>query len=329
MIFDEKQLQDWGVISWGYTCELNALSFDHYSEWIDRGDHAQMKYLADERMQKRQSLSFLYPQAQSALVFLFDYGQAKVQWEKKTLPSEHKIAGFVIGFDGIDYHILLQARLKQILNTIQKSYADIDGVIALDTSPVLERDLAYRAGLGWFGKNSMLINQKHGSNFIIGSIILNRQLPLLQMPVESDHCGHCQRCSVACPTQAIDPITRTIQSDRCLSYYTIEIFKQRPPMEGHEKSNGEIFGCDICQDVCPWTVKAQRSYIEDDRPLAANLEKYKQLVQTPTDKLIAKIESLSLGQFKMVFKGSSIERTGKKGLLKNLSSWKERSENHS
>ena len=183
--------------------------------------------------------------------------------------------------------------------------------ISLDVHPVLERDLAYRAGLGWFGKNSMLIHQNFGSYFLIGSLILHEKLDLTQRHLETDHCGNCRRCIDACPTQAILENERTLDTKKCISTYTIEIFKEAPAPDGYPNVSNEIFGCDICQEVCPWVKKNAGETKLDSSWLVEFFDRSQ-------GEIYNEISSLSNKEFKTKFRSTSLERLGKKGLLKNL-----------
>src|SRR5690606_21900042 len=183
------------------------------------------------------------PEFQSALVFLFSYQEAK-KWLMEN--KEYTVAGYSLGFGGEDYHRALKSRLQRIAESLNRP--EIKIFFSLDAQPIMERDLAYRAGLGWFGKNSMLISRKEGSYFIIGSILFSEKLEVEPNQIELDHCGKCNACAESCPTEAIDPQTRTLISEKCISTFTIETFKEAPAPDGFEKSRGEIFGCDICQD---------------------------------------------------------------------------------
>jgi epoxyqueuosine reductase len=182
----------------------------------------------------------------------------------------------------------------------------------------MERDLAYRAGLGWFGKNSMLINKKEGSYFIIGSILLNQSFEMLPEVLDVDHCGQCNACVEACPTQAIDGESRTLIANKCLSTFTIEIFKDADPPEGIEKSRGEIFGCDICQDVCPWNKKPLQRVMAK-----LNLQSQFQFLkewfyERSKSDLLSFFQEQSNRGLKRKLLGTPFDLPGKVGWIKNL-----------
>jgi epoxyqueuosine reductase len=298
-----EKLHSWQIIDWGYTEEDIPLSLKYYDNWVKKNYHGPLIYMADERKEKRKSLSSFYPAFQSALVFLFDYKKAAKANQQN---QNYQFAAYTKGFDGLDYHLWI----KDKLDLIAKEIGITDYVLSIDAQPVLERDLAYRAGLGWFGKNSMLINQKEGSFFLISSILLPKKLNLARRSVATDHCGNCTRCLDACPTQAI-VADRVVDAAKCISTFTIELFKDADAPKGYPTERGEIFGCDICQEVCPWNHK----------PLSTVTE---QLHKVEFEKIFAQtdLENISNREFRRLFKHTSLERTGRVGFLKNLTKLK-------
>lgn len=317
---DEKLLKELGIVDWGYTEELTPLSYDKYLEWLKRGDHGALAYLGDERADKRQSLKEVFPNCKSALVFLFNYAESKYSLENENL-GEAKIASYVTAFEGHDYHFVLKERLEKIISSLKNEYPSLDARVALDVLPVLERDLALRSGLGWFGKNSMLIHRAHGSFNMIGSILLDRKFDFKQTQMETDHCGQCRACADACPTQAIDLETRTLKANLCVSTYTIELFKDAPAPKGFEQMQ-EIYGCDICQDVCPWNKRWLRERLKKGALPVFNwkgLETIKEtfLIGNFSD-IIKRLNQLGVREFKRLFASTPLARTGKHGMLKNL-----------
>jgi epoxyqueuosine reductase len=309
-------------VDWGYTDVTEAQSFDHFDEWLKLGKHGGLKYLSDHRKDLRDDLSSVFPNCQSALVFLFSYAEQKHISDDYVVEKGPKLSGYVTGFDGKDYHFVIGSYLEEIAEKLSANIAGLGTKLTLDIHPVLERDLAYRAGLGWFGKNSMLIGKAHGSYTLIGSILLDQKLEIENVPFEVDHCGRCKACAEACPTLAIDPETRTIEANKCISNYTIETFKDVAPLENHQNSNGEVFGCDICQEVCPWNKK---QCFDIDPMKIENFEEKNSLImeyfyQGSMEDSYLKFEKLSNRGFKDTFKFTPIARTGKKGLLKNFRS---------
>lgn len=299
------------IIDWGYTEDLEAKSFSHFINWIKDEKHGILTYLSDERADKRKNLQSFYPEASSAIVFLFDYRSIK----KEMLDNypDAKIASYTMISNGEDYHFSLSDILNEIGQSIKQELNITDYKIALDVHPVLDRDLAYRAGLGWFGKNSMLINREYGSYFLIGSIILDQKINIFPKELSVDHCGTCRACIDACPTQAIDESHRTLVANKCISTFTIEQFKNVPAPQYYENSNGEVFGCDICQDVCPWNKKTLLTILA--QPLSNKLIHF---FNRKLELIYSDLKKMSLSEFKNFFARSSFVRSGKKGLLKNF-----------
>ena len=323
--FDQKFLDRWNILDWGYTEELEARSFGYFSNWVQNAQHGSLKYLADERKDKRENLKSVYPECQSALVFLFDYNalrktlNEKRGQDKSKDKSNGKIASYVYAFGGLDYHHAIAQALTECGKKLQESFPELLFKSTVDTAPILERDLAFRAGLGWFGKNSMLISRKGGSFNLIGTLLLNKKMNFKPNVIDSDHCGTCTACVTACPTNAIDPETRTLTAESCLSTFTIEHFK--PLSAPAEKfSYQEVFGCDICQDVCPWN---QKTGVEQNNP---NLilsspqaqEIYNYFELRPIEESIQQLEAEGNRQYQRQWKKTALERTGRIGMLKNL-----------
>jgi epoxyqueuosine reductase len=321
--FSKELLSKWKIVDYSTTSESVPESLAHYNEWVVKKQHLPLEYLEGERQAKRQNVKTHWPDFQSAIVFLFSYHDTHQSLQHFYADDNNwnglKIASYTMGFVGEDYHHLLKERLSEIGEYLKTQDESLEYKLTLDTHPVLERDLAYRAGLGWFGKNSMLINRHHGSFFIIGSLLLNKQIESKSSVIETDHCGQCSSCVDSCPTKAIDPETRTITAKDCISTFTIEQFKlDSLPSEKMDLTSGWIFGCDICQDVCPWNKRIDRK----NGPVASLGLGQEKIVnfflrENKTD-LIKKLEAMSEGEFRRQLKGTSFERSGRRGLLKNL-----------
>lgn len=311
---------DLGIVDWSYTEELGPLSYEHYLNWLKAGNNGPLTYLEGERADKRKSLDEVFPGCQSAIVFLFSYAEKKYALEQENL-GEAKIASYVTSFDGLDYHYVLRERLEKIAQSLKEQYPNLEAMPSLDILPVLERDLALRSGLGWFGKNSMLIHREHGSFTMIGALLLNQKLELPTRAIETDHCGQCRACADACPTDAIDLESRTLKANLCVSTYTIELFKDAPAPAGYEGMQ-EIYGCDICQDVCPWNKRWLRERLKSGalKPFDWNgLERLRDTFLIGTfSQVVERLEVIGVREFKRLFKGTPLERTGRNGLLKNL-----------
>ncbi len=264
--------------------------------WLDEGNHATMTYM-ENHFSKRSDPSLLVEGAKSVISVLLNYYTEKKQ-EDPEAPVISKYAY------GTDYHFVLKDKLHQLYDFIQANFGPVTGRAFVDSAPVLDRAWARKAGLGWIGKNSNLIHRKLGSFVFIGELIIDLELEYNTIP-ESDFCGACSSCIDACPTDAILP-GRTIDSNRCISYLTIE---NRGPID--EKFSGKlenrVFGCDICQDVCPWNRKAIHHNTEDFEPSPELMELTKQEWRT-----------MDTEHFKRLFEKSPVQRTGSGGLKKNL-----------
>ena len=276
----------------------------HYStfeNWLAKGYHGTMNYLATDRSRARRAdLREILPECKSILVLATPYpsasgrGMSEGQGE-----GEINIASYA---RGDDYHDVLPLRMQALVQFIE---GQVGGPVAnrwyTDTGPILERDLAQRAGIGWIGKNTCLIHPRHGSYFLLSEIFLDLELEP-DAPFITDHCGTCTRCIEACPTDCILP-DRIIDATRCISYLTIEL-KDDIPLELREKTGDWVFGCDICQQVCPWN----RFAGEGDTAFDA-----KTPPQTLTDEL-----ALTPRAFNQRFKRSPVKRAKRRGYLRNV-----------
>lgn len=219
-------------------------SFSELDKWFDRGSDVHLQYLKKEILKDPRKF---YPEAQSALVGFFPYARPD---HSPGRDSQAKIARYLWG---PDYHHLLKVRLLESLNEVQGKYPELKGTICVDTFPILERHFASRAGIGWQGKNTLLIAGKDGSWGFLGVILLNVALPKDE-PFNTEHCGTCTACLDACPTQALEPFV--LNPNLCLTTYTIETEAEPPPqvLKAMEQVQW-VAGCDICQEVCPWNQK--------------------------------------------------------------------------
>lgn len=314
-----EKLRELGVVDWGHTSETAPRSFAAFEQWaLEAREH--LPFLVKEKSSYfRSDLKAWYPEAQSSLVFLFSYAPTK-----KAMLQEgfHRLAGYSLGFDGADYHPIVKARLHEIARMLKEQYV-FEHKHTHDTEPVLERDLAYRAGLGWFGKNSMLISRQHGSYFIIGSLILDRVLPIDEAALDTDHCGQCRLCVDACPTAAIDPGTRTIKVQQCISTWTIEDRNASAAVpSGMEQGRGELFGCDICQDVCPWNGKP----LEKVAPgFTAGSLKWLNFFRRDLGEIAHELSGLTNRGFLRLMEGSPFGRPNRPTLLRAVTFWMKQS----
>ncbi len=302
------------VVDWGYTEASAPITYGHYETWTKSGLAGGLQYLTDHRKDLRKDLKEVFPEFSSALVFLFEYASEKKRLQKIDPPI--KIASYVTGFDGMDYHHWIREKLDRISLKLSEEISGLKTFYSIDAQPVLERDLAYRAGLGWFGKNSMLISKKHGSYFIIGTLLLNQKLPLpTKLSVEPDHCGNCTACIEHCPTDAI-VANKVVDASKCISTYTIEMFKEAEAPKGYPSKSNEVFGCDICQEVCPWNNKPLK------RVKAGEEVDWVKFFERNPELILSDLEDMSNRQYRKKFKGTPLERTGRVGMIKNLNKLK-------
>lgn len=242
----DKKASDLGFLSYGFSSLERPLTFEFYKTWIEQSFHGEMEYLK-EHLPIKEHPQTRWPKAQSAIVFAMPYVPHPSSTE---LPVQHlKISRYAQGYD---YHFWLKDKLQEIANFLQQQFPEEVFFSFTDSSPVLERDLAQKAGLGWFGKNTCIIQRPFGSFFLLGEIYTSLELKTNTTP-SPDFCGTCTRCIDACPTGAIvEP--HKLDARKCISYHTIES-RKTPPLELRDKIAPWFFGCDICQDVCPWNHK--------------------------------------------------------------------------
>lgn len=211
----------------------------HFEDWLHGGMHGKMSYM-ERNGEKRLDPCLLVPGAKSVISLLLNYYPAE-----KQNPNAPAISKYAYG---TDYHLVIKEKLKTLLTRLTERIGPIEGRAFVDSAPVLERAWAAKSGLGWIGKNSMLITPQRGSYFFLAELIVDLELEP-DTPIK-DYCGTCTRCIDACPTKAIvEP--RVVDGSKCISYFTIEL-KEDIPQEMKGKFKEWMFGCDICQDVCPW-----------------------------------------------------------------------------
>jgi epoxyqueuosine reductase len=291
----KQKARQLGFILAGVTSSDPPEHYNIFEDWLEKGHHATMDYLASDRNRiRRADPKQILPKCKSILVLALPYSP---------LPEGEgagvRVAAYALGND---YHDVMPPRLKQIVEFIEEQVGHpVPNRYYTDTGPILERELAQRAGLGWIGKNSMLIHPQAGSTFLLAEILLGIELEP-DPPFPTDHCGTCTRCLDACPTQCILP-DRTLDSNRCISYLTIEN-KGDIPEDLREQIGDWIFGCDICQQVCPWN----RFASEPDPELQPTIP----LPVLRADLLLSPVE------FNQRFKQTPIQRAKRRGYLRNL-----------
>lgn len=264
-------------------------------EWLNRGYHGQMHYM-ENHFEKRIDPTKLVEGAKSVVTLMYNYYNDK----KQTDPNAPKISTYAYGKD---YHYVVKDKLKTLLARIQEEIGEVNGRCFVDSAPVLERDWAKHSGMGWIGKNTLLINKQQGSFFFLAELIIDLELEA-DAPIR-DYCGTCTRCIDACPTEAIvEPYL--VDGSKCISYFTIEL-KEAIPNEVKGKFENWMFGCDICQDVCPWNRFSKRH----DEP---QFEPHPDLLgMTKGD-----WEEVTEEVFRALFRKSAVKRTKLKGLQRNI-----------
>ena len=276
-----------------------------YDDWLNAGHHAGMGWMGTTRnRQRRADPKLILPECQSILVLGMAYPPSSAA---PLPPGEGRIASYAWGDD---YHDLIPERLAEIVAFIELQVGNkVPNRWYTDTGPILEREMAQRAGLGWIGKNTCLIHPQAGSYFLLAEVLLGIELPPDE-PFTSDHCGSCSRCIQACPTGCISP-NRTIDANRCISYLTIEE-KGSLSLELRPKIGNWVFGCDVCQQVCPWN---KRFAIPTDET------RFMKLYSDRTGRASASLDielALTPQAFNHRFKGSPVKRTKRRGYLRNV-----------
>jgi epoxyqueuosine reductase len=279
-------------------CEMaraEPIEGEELREWLLRGYHGTMSYLA-RNTEKRLDPRLILPGARSVICLALVYRQPE------STPTRTKGQGLISKYArGVDYHELMRERLEELAGYIQELEPEAQAKIYVDTGPVLEKAWAVRAGLGWQGKNTNILNRRLGSWFFLGEILLDKELDYGE-PV-ADHCGSCTRCIDACPTQALEPYL--LDGRRCISYLTIEHREDIAP-ELRVPTGNLIYGCDICQDVCPWNRKAPFSS-EDAFSVAP----------ASSETQLTTLVRLTPEEFSERYRGSPIKRAKWRGWIRN------------
>ena len=268
---------------------------ERFESWLKNNYHGKMSYM-ERNFDKRLDTTKLVENSKSVISLTYNY------YPKKVLKSDStfKVSKYAYGKD---YHVVLKNKLKQLLNIMKDKFGSFQGRVFVDSAPILERAWAKKSGLGWIGKNTNLIKKQSGSFFFLAEIIVD--LELNYDNTTTDHCGSCTACIDACPTNAIyEPYK--LDASRCISYYTIEL-KESFSSNLSSDFKDWIFGCDICQDVCPWNrfSKANDEVLFETIPEISNFNK-------------ADWIDLTEETFKKVFKESPIKRSKFKGLKRNI-----------
>jgi epoxyqueuosine reductase len=263
--------------------------------WLSEGLHGKMSYM-ENHFDKRLDPTKLVEGSNSVISLLLNYYPSESQTENAPKISKYAY--------GEDYHLVIKDKLKLLVESMKEEIGDIQGRVFVDSAPVMDKAWAKKAGLGWLGKNTNLIHPKEGSFFFIAEIISD--LSFTQDPPMRDYCGTCSKCLDACPTNAL-ATPYQIDASRCISYLTIELKDQLIPQQFNESMENWMFGCDICQDVCPWNrfskAHQEKRFNPDFELLNLNTNDW---------------QALTSDHFEILFKNSAIKRTGFQGLKRNI-----------
>ena len=277
----------------GITSSLTPFTFPHLEEWIEAGSAGAMNYIP-RRKEAYRSAEHVLPSVKSVIMVGMDYHNPE--------PDAAETSGRIAQYARLtrDYHDVLREKLQELADWLHRQAPGCKTRAVVDTAPLLERDFANQAGLGWFGKNTMLINKQRGSFFFLGALLTSLDLES-DFPHTAQHCGTCTRCLEACPTDAfVKP--NVLDARRCISYLTIELRDQPVPEELRQPMQDWLFGCDVCQDVCPWNRHAKSTERFD---ISSNLpEAIEFLLMTETE-------------FEHRFRNTPLERTGRATLARS------------
>ena len=262
--------------------------------YLNQNFNGKMKYM-ENHFDKRLNPTLLVDDAKSVISLLFNYYP-----EKQQIENTYKISKYAYGQD---YHFVIKEKLKELLQSIQTEIGEVSGRAFVDSAPVLDKAWAAKSGLGWVGKHTLLISKKEGSFSFVAELIIDLQLDYDN--ATTDHCGNCTACIDACPTEAI-VAPYVVDGSKCISYFTIEL-KESIPSEMKGKMDDWIFGCDICQDVCPWNrfSKSHNEPLFNPNPEVLSFSK-------------RDWEDITAETFAKVFKNSAVKRAKLKGLERNI-----------
>lgn len=294
--FIKKEAARLGFLDCGIAkAEFLSAEAPRLEKWLKNDFHGEMKYM-ENHFDKRLDPTLLVDGAKSVISLSYNYYPEIQQREDSYHISKYAY--------GEDYHHIIKQKLKELLFNIQEKVGEINGRAFVDSAPVLERAWAEKSGIGWNGKHSLLIQKQQGSFFFLAELIVDLELEYDQ-PFTTNHCGDCTKCIDACPTEAI-LLNNTVDASKCISYFTIEL-KDNIPTEFSGKLNDWMFGCDICQDVCPWN-RFSKSHSE---PL---FEPKKELLEMTKEQW----QEITEDVFRKTFKKSAVKRTKYSGLTRNI-----------
>ncbi len=303
--FIKKTAKDLGFISCGISqAEFLEAEAPRLESWLKSNAHGQMQYM-ENHFDKRLDPTKLVEGSKSVISLLYNYFPDKTQNE-----NTYKVSKYAYGQD---YHHVIKAKLKTFIDHIRNEIGEVSGRAFVDSAPVLEKAWAAKSGLGWIGKHSNLLSKQVGSFYFIAELILDLELET-DTPV-TDHCGSCTKCIDACPTNAISPYQ--VDGSKCISYFTIEL-KDEIPREFKNQFDDWMFGCDICQDVCPWN----RFSKPHNEPL---FNPHPDLLENTKEDW----EEITKEVFNEIFRKSAVKRTKFEGLKRNINYIKQNSNSNS
>jgi len=281
----------------GMSSAVSPKKSDLFKEWLNKNFHGEMKWMENYK-DKRTDIQKLFPRAKSVISVAQNYYSP----EKHSSSLQHgKISRYAWGED---YHTIIKKKLKNVLAEIKKINKNIEGQICVDSAPAMDKLWAEKSGIGWQGKHTNIISKEFGSWIFLGELILNVELDY-DKPIE-DFCGTCTACIDACPTNAITK-PYILDASKCISYLTIECWDKPITAEFKDKMENWIFGCDICQDVCPWNRFQQSTDEKRYSPKEGN-----------TNPKLDKMATLTEDEFKRQYKKSPVKRTGWKNFIRNV-----------
>ncbi|PHR13963.1 MAG: tRNA epoxyqueuosine(34) reductase QueG [Aequorivita sp.] len=284
-----------GFVSCGISkAEFLEEEAPHLENWLNKSMHGEMAYM-ENHFDKRLDPTLLVPDSKSVISLLLNYFPSETQNSET-----YKISKYAYG---TDYHFVIKDKLKQLMEFISEEIGEVHGRAFVDSAPVLDKAWAAKSGLGWIGKHSNLLTKQLGSFYFIAELIVDLDLEY-DTPV-TDHCGSCTACIDACPTNAI-VANKVVDGSKCISYYTIEL-KNEIPISEKEKFEDWMFGCDICQDVCPWNrfSKAHSEPLFNPHPELLSMSK-------------KDWHEITEAVFHKIFKNSAVKRTKFSGLKRNI-----------
>ncbi|NUQ25693.1 MAG: tRNA epoxyqueuosine(34) reductase QueG [Saprospiraceae bacterium] len=295
LIRDEAQRLGFSFIGFARAQRLDEEA-RRLEAWLHKGYHGEMHYMANH-FDKRVDPRLLVDGAKSVVSLLYNYYTPQTQNDAEA----PKISRYAYGED---YHFVLKRKLKSLLDFIRDTVGEVNGRCFVDSAPVLERDWARRSGIGWTGRHTLLINPRAGSYLFLAELILDLELAY-DHPIK-DYCGTCTRCIDACPTEAISPQGYIVDGSKCISYLTIEL-KNELPKDYQDKMDNWMFGCDVCQEVCPWNrfSKPHREPAFEPHPDLLSMSK-------------REWEDITEEVFNAIFRHSAVKRTKFAGLKRNI-----------